>query len=193
MIIRRKFLVQDFLSYYIQYIVQFQHYGKLSPWAWSNIRYSLLNYLQGYKTRVTTFLSKGLQNQAGYFHLDLKRPLPEEMVIPQLQGKRTPYENIQKSDDQHQVILLGSNLFNENQPSQMIRMSGFESLERLIVQSTKTMEPTEEKRENVCTAPIATDESLHEIELKAITVVTEQDTPQIKEETLLDLFDQACV
>lgn len=155
-----------------------------------NIRHSLLNYLQACKTRVTIFLSRGIQSQAGYFHLDLKRPLPHGFVMPKLIGKCKPYENLQS--DSQPAVNLGSNMFNEIKPPQVLHISGFKSLERLIVQTLPTANEPQPQVKTAATETIPTDQNSLQLELKA-NPTKEQETPKINEETLLDLFDQACL
>ena len=45
------------------------------------MRHLLLNYLHDYRTRVSIFLKKGLQSEAGFFYLDLEQPLPAGVQV----------------------------------------------------------------------------------------------------------------
>lgn len=163
------------------------HCAKLSPWAWMTIRHSLLNYLQPCKTRITTFLGRGLQNQAGYFHLDNTRPLPEGLVLPELtMGNFKPY-NFQCGQSS---INLGSNMFNDHQQPPIFRTGGFTSLQRIVAKSTENDTHLNLKEMNV--GSTTADEKVESIqlELKKISP-SEHDTMKVFEETLLDLFDEA--
>lgn len=76
-----------------------------------SLRHVLLNYLQDRKTRVSVFLNKRLQRDCGSFHIDLQKPLDDGVVLPELQIYGFQFR------DKEDVIPLGSNLFNEKQPS----------------------------------------------------------------------------
>ncbi len=154
------------------------------------IRHFLLNYLQPCKTRVTIFLSRSLQSQSGYFYSEHKRPLPEGIILPKLQGRCKPY-NFQCDQ---QAINLGSNMFNDAQRSPLFRINGFTSLERIISRPTANdqKQPYLKMTNTVGAVPADQKEDTLQLELKATAVPpTEQESPQVMEETLLDLFDLA--
>ena len=149
------------------------------------IRHNLLNYLQPCKTRVTIFLSRGLQSQSGYFYSEHKRPLPEGIILPKLQGRCKPYN----FECDQPAIQLGSNMFNDSRRPTLFRINGFTSLERIISQPKANDQQPCVKMTNIAGAvPDAQKEDTIQLELEAAVASA---SPQLMEETLLDLFDLA--
>lgn len=54
----------------------FQMYIPLSPGEMQTIRYSILNFLQDLKVRVSVFLRQGVQNNDGKFVIPTSGPVP---------------------------------------------------------------------------------------------------------------------
>jgi len=162
-------------------------YGKFSTWKWMNLRHILLNYLQDRKTRVSIFLKKELQGDSGSFHIDLQKPLDDGVMLPKLQVYNFQFRS--KED----VILLGSNIFNETKQSsadqRMGRVGLLGPLHGLLIKqnSKQVKQPVKDT-----TAPPLQWETL-QLSLtrsnagKADVLQVEAD----EGETLLDLFDQS--
>lgn len=157
-----------------------------------SIRRCLLDYLQPFKTRVTIFLKKEYQNNAGYFHLDLRVPLPEGISVPQLPGQhRNPYEDLQALE--HDAVLLGSNMFNESKQALHQQPKALTPLQGLLIKPAENdEEQIERPTRDVDNFSASTQwESLQlELAVKDKSAMT-CDKPVVEEETLLDLFDQA--
>jgi len=169
------------------------HYEKLSPWSWMQMRHLLLNYLHDYRTRVSIFLKKGLQSEAGFFYLDLEQPLPAGVQMPRLAenlpNRQPPYQLQIRCNDQ-QVQPLGSNLFNE--PRKLRRRGGpIPSLDRLFLSA---QQPPDEPDRNT---PEESEPSTPS-DFEALQVLLPP-TPTVRDDliqpenmaTLLELFDQA--
>jgi len=152
-----------------------------------NLRHILLNYLQDRKTRVSIFLKKELQGDSGSFHIDLQKPLDDGFMLPKLQVYNFQFRS--KED----VILLGSNIFNETKQSsadqRMGRVGLLGPLHGLLIKqnSKQVKQPVKDT-----TAPPLQWETL-QLSLtrsnagKADVLQVEAD----EGETLLDLFDQS--
>lgn len=129
-----------------------------------------------------------MQSQSGYFYLDFKRCLPDGLTIPKLYGKDKPYEKIECNSVP--TVNLGTNMFNETRQAPVLRIGGLKSLERLIVQPSENEPKPQEKMSS--DEIVSTDQNSLQLELK-VTPAQKEDVTQIAEETLLDLFDQACL
>lgn len=155
------------------------------------LRYSLMNYLQKCKTRVTIFLKRELQSQLGYFRLEIARPLPEGITLPSLVGKWRPYHF---ECNNKEAIYLGSNMFNEVRRSLNPRNGAIASLGKLLVESAKSNATLEQEKKPNPPEKTLEWESLH-IQLQPEPIV-QRDSHHCDvsaEETLLDLFDQAAL
>ena len=175
-----------------------QNFKKFSPWAWMGIRHCLLNYFQANKTRVTIFLKKEVQDHTtGCFHLDLRRPLPEGISLPQLKSNHQkqdgPYDSAHVGQAKpEKIILLGSNMFNEIKKAQP-RPKTSHTLEGLLVRRTteKELSPASE-RDLVDDPHLFSGTQWESLQLQMMTADRpETAKPVVEEESLLDLFDEA--
>lgn len=163
-----------------------------------SIRHCLLNYFQPNKTRVTIFLKKEVQNQTtGYFHLDFRRPIPEGTPLPQLESRHHQQRNKPPYDfppaGPSDVIQLGSNMFNETKKAQQ-RPRTSHTLEGILVQPSsrtltgETADSVEDTRPDFPSGAQWESLQLQLMDTERPEAVTR---PEVKEETLLDLFDEA--
>ena len=155
------------------------------------LRYSLMNYLQRCKTRVTIFLKKELQSQLGYFRLEIARPLPKGITLPSLVGKWRPYHF---ECNNNEAIYLGSNMFNEVRRCMNPRKGAIASLGKLLVGPAKSSTALEQAKKSNPPEKTLEWDSL-QIQLQPVPIV-QRDTHPCEvsaEETLLDLFDQAAL
>ena len=163
-----------------------QHYRNFSPWSWMQIRQLLLAYFHEKRTRVSLFIKQQLQSDAGYFYLDLRRPLPRGIEIPNL----IPNDGIRKMPYHFQIKLnldssiLGSNLFNETKKLQ--RGEPLPSLDRLFLNDVP--EATETVAVNTENNEVAECDMLNI--LLPINTSGTDDVVRVDCETLVDLFDR---
>ena len=156
-------------------------------WSWMSLRHILLNYLQDRKTRVSVFLKKELQSDCGSFLIDLQKPLDDSVVLPKLQ----PYGFQFKARED--VIVLGSNLFNETKKSGVAQRTGraglLGPLHGLVIQanSSRVEQPAKDE-----TMPPLQWETLQLGLIRSNAEKADMVQAEADEgETLLDLFDQS--